>query len=325
MKRKLAILVVGAIMAVPILSACSFSADGAADPAYRTLRYEGGDFKGSKFKACLDEGEKLASNDRFYSYPNTQRQDKWDTANFGTGANSADYADLGSSANGQSVTDKNGVPMSVKMTVPFTLNTSCDPIDINGKHYPGGAIQAFHEIFGKTRNGYFDPTVDGNTSYGKGWLWLMDTYISNCTTQQVIPKVRADDAQTMWLDDTVRQDMGGAALQAQIQACVNNAMETDVQFYTIGFPTIDALTPGANFVKLFNDRREAEIQADTAKANEDAQVAEAKAKAAVALEEAKVKQAEISGYGGFDNYVCIYMADQGLNCKQPQYVVSGSK
>lgn len=297
------------------MSACT--SDGVSDPAYKTLRYEGGDVGGSKFKECVKEGEKLASNDAFYSYPATQRQDKWDTDNFGQGANSADYSDM-------TLFAKGGVEMFLKVTVPFTLNTSCEEVEANGKTYKGGTIQAFHEIFGKTRNGYFDPQVDGNNSYGEGWLWLMDTYISNCVIQQLTPDVRAESPEALWLDDTKRTGLM-ETLQEDVQTCVNDSMETDLEFYKVGNITIDAISPDPAFISLYRERQDAETRAATAEANKQAKIREAEANAAVAREEAKIKQAEIAGYGGFENYQCIYLADKGLNCAQPQYIVGGTK
>lgn len=315
-KRIIGILVI-AILAVFGMSACSMTADGVSDPAFQTLRYEGGDVGGSKFKECVQVGEKLASNDAFYSYPRTQRQDKWDSQNFNQGAKSADYPDM-------TLTAQGGVDLSMKVTVPFTVNTSCEPVTTeDGTKYEGGVIQAFHEIFGKTRNGYFDPTVDGNTSYGEGWLWLMDTYISTCATQVLTPGVRALNPEKAWLDDSVRTNLQGG-LKDKIQSCVDNAMETDLQFYRIGNVTIDSITPDKDFTALYRQRQEADTKAKTAEANKRALIAEAEAKAAVARSEAKIKRAEIDGYGGFGNYKCIYLADHGLNCAQPQYVVGGS-
>ena len=315
MKKFIAIL--AAIMLVFSMSSCSLTADDAADPAYRTLRYEGGDVGGSKFKECVKEGDKLASNDAFYSYPNTQRQDKWDSANFQQGAKSADYGDMELAAQG-------GVSVNMKVTVPFFLNTSCETIDVDGKSYPGGAIQVFHELIGKTRNAYFDPTTDGNGSYGSGWLWAMDTYLSNCVTSTLTPEIRKRDAETLWLNDSVRQDISDS-IDEDIQTCVDDAMETDVQFYRVGNATVDRITPDEQFVGLYRERQEAETRADTAELNKKVQVREAEAKAAVARAEAKIKQAEIRGYGGFGNYRCIYLADAGLNCAQPQYVVGGTR
>lgn len=299
------------------MSACSFSDDSVSDPAYTTLRYEGGDTGGSKFKDVVEPGEKIATNDRFYSYPNTQRQDKWDSDNFEKGANSADYADM-------TLTAKGGVEVYAKVTVPFTLNTDTSPKTIDGKKYEAGTLQAFHEIFGKTRNGYFDTKTDGNASYGEGWLWLMDTYVSNCVRQTLIPQVRSEDPEALWLDDSIRTDIN-AGLQEKVQTCVDNAMETDEQFYIIGNPTVDEFMPEGTFVSLYRERQDAETKAETADLNKQAKIKEAEANAAVAAAEAKIKKAEIDGYGGFENYNKFMAVEKGLNPYQPTYVVSGTK
>lgn len=297
------------------MSACS--ADGVSDPAFTTLRYEGGDTGGSKFKEAVEPGEKLATNDRFYSYPNTQRQAKWDSDNFDGGAKSADYADM-------SLTAKGGVVVNAKVTVPFSLNTSTEPKEIDGKKYEGGTLQAFHEIFGKTRKGYFDTSEDGNGSYGPGWLWLMDTYLSNCVRQTLIPQVRAEDPEALWLNDSIRTDIN-STLKEEIQACVDNAMETDESFYIVGNPTIDEFMPESSFVSLYRERQDAETKAETADLNKTAKVKEAEANAAVAQAEAEIKKAEISGYGGFDNYARLEAIKGGLNPYQPTYIVPGTK
>jgi len=304
---------IAAVMMVFTISSCSFSDDSRTDPAFTTLRYEGGDTGGSKFKEVVKPGEKLATNDRLYSYPNTQRQDKWDTANFEQGANSADYKDM-------ILTAKGGVGVAAKVTVPFTLNTSSEPVEVNGKDYPGGTIQVFHEIFGKTRNAYFDTETDGNGSYGPGWLWMMDTFISTCTTQVLNPEVRAQDPEALWLNDEVRQSIN-EGLGEKIQACVDNAMETDLQFYIIGNPTVDTFTPDSDFVTLYRERQDAETRAETAELNREAKVKEAEANAAVARAEAEIKQAEIEGYGGNEAYQRLQAIEKGLNPWQPTYIV----
>lgn len=318
MKRIISAILVGVLM-VGGMGACSFSDDSSSDPAFTTLRYEGGDTGGSKFKEIVEPGEKLATNDRLYSYPNTQRQAKWDTDNFEKGAKSADYADM-------ILTAKGGVGVAAKVTVPFTLNTSTEPVKFNDREYEGGTIQVFHEVFGKTRKAYFDTTTDGNESYGAGWLWLMDTFVSTCTTQVLNPEVRAQDPETLWLDDSVRKNIisgdgsVNASLRDKIQACVDNSMEGDLQFYIIGNPTVDTFTPDSQFVSIYRERQDAETRAETADLNKAAKVKEAEANTAVAKAEAEIKKAEINGYGGFDNYKCIYLADKGLNCAQPTII-----
>ena len=299
------------------MSACSFSDDSTTDPAYVTLRYEGGDTGGSKFKEVVEPGEKLATNDRLYSYPRTQRFAKWDTEDFGQGAKSADYPDL-------ELTSQGGVLVNTKVTVPFTLNTSPEAVEVGDTKYPGGAIQAYHEIFGKTRNAYFDTKTDGNASYGEGWLWMMDTFIGTCTQQVLNPDVRAQKPEALWLDDSVRVNIT-ESLREDIQACVDNSMETDIQFYVIGNPTVDSFTPDSAFTSLYRERQDAETKAKTAELNRDNKVKEAEANAAVAKAEAEIKKAEIAGYGGFDNFARLEAINNGLNPWQPTYLVNGTK
>lgn len=310
-KKLLAALV--AVMLVFAMTSCS--SDGLSDPAFQTLRYEGGDTGGSKFKECVQEGDKLVSNDRFYSYPKTQRESVWDSDFFQKNGNSADYPDL-------VVYDKDGREVHVKMKISFFLNTSCEPVETEAKSYPGGTVQAFHELIGKTRNAYFDTTEDGNGSYGAGWLWAMNNYVSVPAKDFVTKAVRTEGVEDLY-SNTKKQEEIQDALAEEMPDLVNSVMETDLQFYKDFTVRIYAMQPDSEYINLIKERENAQIKADTAQVNAKARVAEAEANAKVARAEAKVKRAEISGYGGFTNYRCIYLADAGLNCAQPQYVVGG--
>lgn len=310
---------IAAIAAVVVLgsglTACS--SDGLSDPAFQTLRYEGGDTGGSKFKECVEEGEKLVSNDKFYSYPKTQREAVWDSEFFEQKGSSADYPDL-------VVTDKDGREAYVKMKISFLLNTSCEPVEANGKKYPGGTIQAFHEMIGKTRNAYFDTSGDGNGSYGSGWLWAMNNYISTPVTDFVSKAARTEQVENLY-SSTAKQDEIEAALAEALPGLVNSVMETDLQFYTNFTVSIYKITPDSEYLGLIKERENAQIKAETAQKNAEAKVAEAKANAEVAREEAKIKQAEIEGYGGFENYNKFEAVQKGLNPYQPTYIVPGTK
>lgn len=304
-----------AILMVFALSSCS--SDGLSDPAFRTLRYEGGDTGGSKFKECVSEGEKLVSNDTFYSYPKTQRESIWDSSNFEKGSKSADFPDL-------VVTDKDGRLVHVKMKISFMLNTSCDKVEANGKTYKGGTIQAFHELIGKTRGADFDTSESGSKSYGNGWLWVMTNYISTPAENFVSKAIRPQSVEDLF-NDTRKQEAIQDSLLESLPKLVNDVMETDLQFFENFTVVIYKVTPDDEYLNLIKERENAQIKAETAKRNAVARVAEAEANAKVAEAEASVKRAEISGYGGFNNYKCIYLADHGLNCAQPQYVVGGAK
>lgn len=297
------------------MSACS--SDGLSDPAFQTLRYEGGDTGGSKFKECVEPGDKLVSNDRFYSYPNTQREAVWDSDFFEKQGSSADYPDL-------KVTDKDGREVFVKMKISFNLNTSCEPVEVDGKKYPGGTIQAFHELIGKTRNAYFDTSEDGNGSYGAGWLWAMNNYVSTPVTDFVSKAARVEQVETLY-SDTAKQEDIEKSLAEQMPALVNSVMETDLQFYDNFTVSIYKMTPDSEYLSLIKERENAQIKAETAQKNAEAKVAEAKANAEVAREEAKILQAQIDGYGGFENYNKFMAVEKGLNPYQPTYIVPGTK
>jgi hypothetical protein len=254
-------------------TACGFSGDQRTDPSYRTLRYEGGDFSGSKFKECMGDGEKIASNDKFYSYPTTQRQDVWDTDNFNQGTKSADHPDL-------QLTAKGGVTVNAKVKVDFQLNTDCDPVDVDGKHYPGGTLQAFHELIGKTRAAYFDVNKSGNSSYSGGWLWAMDTYVSVPVIGDLVAQSKTYTPDQLWQNPSVADAME-QKLMDNIEAEINEGMQTDLQFYHVAGIQIYQLTPDADYLDLFKQRQAAATKAQSAKDNKHALVTEAQTNAAV--------------------------------------------
>lgn len=312
--KRMKLLIVAVVVALALaLSSCSISGDTVTDPSMQTLRYTGGFAQGQKYKSCLEPGTKLNTDDHLYPYPTTQREDVWDTDNYNQGSNSADHADL-------KVVDKDGIPVNVKMKVQFFLNTDCKPVDAAGRHFKGGTLQAFHELIGKTRHAYFND----NGTYGNGWLWAMDNYISSPVQAYVRDAMRASGAEDEWRKPEIRLNVQDD-LQKKIAGLVNDGMQTDLQFYKDFKVTIFSITPDDEFLDKYKSRQAAQIEAQTAEANKQAQIAKAEADAAVAKAQAKIKQAEIDGYGGYANYRCIYLADHGLNCAQPTYVVGGTK
>lgn len=293
-----------------VLSACS--SDGYTDQSVITLRYEKGASQGGKFVECVEPGQKIVTNDSLYPYPATQREDVWDTANYNTGSNSADHEDL-------RLTDKNGNSVYVKMKVSFFLNTDCTPKTVNGKRYEGGTLQAFHELIGKTRHAYFNE----NGTYGDGWLWAMDNYISSSVVDYMTKATRTETADDMWLKSAVSTGFTEGLTEA-LPGLINAGMETDLEFYKDFTIKIYSITPEDSYLNLYKDRQNAKIKAETAEANKAAAIAEAKAKAAVAEEEAKIREAQAKGYGGYDNMLKDKAIDNGLNPWQPTYVVGGT-
>jgi hypothetical protein len=294
------------------LTACS--ADGYTDLSMKTLRYEKGSTQGGQFVECVNPGEKIVTNDALYPYPTTQRENVWDSDQFGKGSQSADHADL-------EVLDKNGVVVFFKVKVPFFLNTDCSPVTVNGKKYPGGTLQVFHEMIGKTRQAYFNE--DG--SYGNGWLWAMDNYISSSVVDYLKREARVYTAEQLYNDPAVREQLQ-TGLVAAMPDLVNATMETDLEFYKFPKTSVKIydVRPEDEYLAIFKERQAAEERAATAEINREAKVAEAKANAEIAEAQAKVKRAEIEGYGGFENWNKSKAVENGLNPYQPTYVVGGT-
>lgn len=288
--------IVGAVLAAGlVLTGCTAHH---TDPSMVALRYSGGLTEGGKFVECVDPGVKQVSNDTYYNYPTTQREDVWDSDRYDpdAGANSpADGPDL-------QVTDNSGNVGFLKLKVVFTLNTECE------------TLREFHEKIGRTRTAWFDE----NSQYGSGWLWVMHNYISSAVEELSRNAAVNYSVEELWLQPAVRAELA-ADIQEKIQKAVNDRMEGDKQFFNIGTVSVLAANPTPEFQTLYQDRKNAQVRAETAEANKTAQIAEAQAQTAVALEQAKARAAEIAGWGGADAYLKWLMIESGMNPYQPTY------
>lgn len=298
---------------------CSITSSEVTDNSVTALRYDGGTTSGRKFKECVPAGTKLATDDDLYPYPNTQRQDMWDSAN-----SQADHGDLGSEK-GASLTDNSGVQLTAKVNVQFFLNTSCEPVEVNGKEYKGGTLQVYHELVGKTRHAYFKN--DG--TYGQGWITAMDYYISAPVTKYINNATKKYSAQQLWVNQKVDengviladqsqpgtpvQDYIGNALTEALPGLVNAGMETDLQFYENFNVSVISVTPDSTFLDLFKARQKQQVESQTALDNAQAQIDQANANADVATAQAKQLQEVIKGYGSVDAYLQYLAIQSGLN------------
>lgn len=289
------------------MSACT--GDDVTDPSVTTLRYEGGSTVGRDFKECVPAGTKLATDDTLYPYPNTQRQDMWDSTN-----KAADHPSLGEET---SLTDAAGVPLTAQVNVQFFLNTDCKPVKVGDKTYKGGVLQAYHELVGKTRHAYFND--DG--TYPQGWIDAMNYYISPQVESFLADATRQYGAEALWQNkDGIRQKIADD-LTAALPKLVNDNMETDLQFYENFKVQITSFTPDGEFLNLYKERQAAAVKAQTAQDNAAAQVAEANANTDVATAEANTLQATIKGYGSVEAYLQHLAIEAGLNPFQPNGTV----
>jgi len=285
----------GIIVAAVALTGCT---EHFTDPSMVSLRYSGGLTEGGAFVECVDPGVKQVSDDTYYSYPTTQREDVWNSDKFdpeNVAGSSADQGDL-------AVTDSTGNTVNLKVKAVFTLVTDCE------------TLQEFHEKIGRTRQAYFN--ADG--TYNSGWLWVMDNYISSAVIEIAQNKAVNYSVEDLWLDPSVRDELSDAIME-DVQKAVNDRMEGDTQFFVIGDVSIFGASPNAEFQELYQDRKNAQVRAETAEANKVSQIAEAQAATAVAEEQAKAQAATISGYGGPDAYLRYLAIQAGMNPYQPNY------
>lgn len=277
------------------LTACS---EHYTDPSMVSLRYSGGLTEGGAFVECVDPGVKQVSDDTYYMYPTTQREDVWDSDKFDAAnvpASSADQGDL-------EVTTSGGNLGYLKIKAVFRLETDCE------------TLKEFHEKIGRTRAAYFN--ADG--TYNSGWLWVMDNYITSAVVELAGNNSVGYTIDELWLDPTKRDELANK-IEEQLQKAVNDRTEGDTQFFITGDVSIFKASPTDEFAKLYDDRKNAQVRAETAEANKAAQVAEAQAQTEVAREQAKARAAEIEGWGGSDAYLKKLAIDEGMNPYQPNY------
>lgn len=162
MEKSRGIAFVGALgVATLTLSGCSV-----ADPdtSQTALHYSGGPFSSQAFQKCIEPGVRDTNGpgDFLFYYPNGQR--------------TFTFADTpGADAPPIRVSTKNQTELIVRGTVTFTLNTSCDRItDTNGRAWPGGLFQRFHDTIGRHKVAY---AGDGGEPQPDGWRDVVTLYV----------------------------------------------------------------------------------------------------------------------------------------------------
>lgn len=200
-------LVIGALaVGVVTLAGCSIVNTTSSEIA---LQYGGGPFDSVKFVQCTPTGDRETRdvNDTEYYYPVGQHE--W---TFGSQAG-ADSPPL------TSVT-QDGQQISVTGTIKFTLNTDCSSWkDSTGKTWPGGKIQAFHELIDS--NYHAAPTDGGQDMVEPAWNNLLGNYLGAAVD-------RADDTEALnfgWQDlysSAKATTQWGSEVQGDIPSILNN-------------------------------------------------------------------------------------------------------
>lgn len=151
------------------LAACS-TVNTAPDEV--ALHYSAGPMSDTVFDYCVPVSTRdnwQGPGDFNYYYPVGQRDFKFST-------------DEGSDFGPLTTSTKDSVELTVKGTVYFTINTNCSPYrDKEGKEWPGGKLQKFHERLGLKNH---VPGVDTN-GVGDGWKEFLNKYIKDVVDRTV--------------------------------------------------------------------------------------------------------------------------------------------
>lgn len=288
--KKIAAIV--AIVPLMFVTACGVS----TQPDVTKLQIGAGPFEDPKIKGCVAPGEKRTSptNDKYIAYPVSGR----------------DF-DAGTTEGGDSgpitVISKDNTEMAIPVRITWDFESDCKTLEAFYKLYnrygaslddEGKATDGFRQVLAKVLGNSLDTTLD---EIAKNYTWR-ELY-----------------------NDAAAQNALQASLDENLQEVVDEVAKG--KFFTnINVATLKKPIPTNQELKdAIAAEQSAVATAQSAEAKARATKAQAEAETATAEAEAKKQQAIIQGYGGFDNYKCIYMADNGLNCDQPTYIVSGTK
>lgn len=161
--RRVALATLGAA-AFAVTTACSYVTTGASEVA---LQYEGGVVESRSFYQCFSGSARDAQDwgDLQYYYPTGGRDFTF------SDAKTADTAPL-------TAVSKDTQQLRVTGTVKFSLTLSCTKFtDPDGKVWPGGTAQYFHEKFGTKDPNKPVYNTGGNESYGEGWSNFLEQYM----------------------------------------------------------------------------------------------------------------------------------------------------
>lgn len=185
----------GALLA---LTGCSYVTTGASEVA---LQYEGGIVESRSFFKCFAGSAREAQDwgDLQYYYPTGGRDFTFSEAK------TADTAPL-------TAVSKDTQQLRVTGTVKFSLTLSCGRFtDPDGKEWPGGTAQYFHEKFGTKDPSKPVYNTSGNEAYGEGWSNFLEQYVGFA-----VDRIVDDNA----LGYTLAELRGNVAARASWEASV---------------------------------------------------------------------------------------------------------
>lgn len=268
-------------------------------PDQVALHYKGGSFSSKKFSDCIAPSNREfdGPGDLHFAYPASQTNFVFD----GDGGDSAPITFV----------TKDGIEMTVEGVANFLLNTSCEPIEIGGNTYTGGALQRFHELIGNRYNAFM--TADGGRS--NGWRQMLNVYIFrplDTATDRAGQKYTYAELYT----DPNKKAQWERDVLTQLPDLVNRQTDGDTEFFQNFAITFQKPEPPQSIKDELVKQQAAVAKARAAEA--EAAAREAAAQAQIAVERAEAaKIAERVRVLGRDGYLQQYAIDHGINPYQP--------
>jgi regulator of protease activity HflC (stomatin/prohibitin superfamily) len=284
--------VVSTVAAGLLLAGCGVS----TTPSTTKLRVGDGMIEDPVYKECIPAGERRSAptNDAYYSYPLSERDLDM------TGQDGGDLPPI-------TVVSKDNVTMAVPIRLAFNMVTDCK------------SLQEWHTAYGERYQAFLED--DGTTT--EGWLLALRKIMADPLDARLDEIAKNYD----WIDL-----YNQAEAQNEVESAVRDGIEQTVDSAADGhyFEDFNVLVkkpvPTDRGLLQTINRAQKDFAAAEAKIRQaEADERQAQAELNVAQARAKKKAAEIAGYGSFDNYLEFVMVNNGLNPKQPSYIVSDTR
>jgi len=269
-------------------------------PDQVALHYKGGAFTSKRFSDCIAPSNRVfdGPGDSHFSYPSSQTNFVFD-------------ADAGSDGVRITFVTRDGIEMAVEGVTNFLLNTSCEPITIEGTDYTGGALQRFHELIGNRYQAYM--TEDGQRS--SGWRQMLNVYIAR-PLDTAIDRSGQNFTYTELYTDPLKKAAWEQDVLEQLPDLINRQTDGETAFFQNFAITLQKPEPPQAIKDALVEQQEAVARAKAAEA--EATSREAAAKAQINVEKAEAaKINERIKVLGRDGYLKQYAIDHGLNPYQP--------
>jgi hypothetical protein len=299
-------------LSVLALSGCSTVSTESDQVA---LAYNKGSFSSKTFDKCVNASTREVDgpSDQHFVYPTSQRV--YDA----TGREGADAAPF-------TAVSKDNAELHVPATITFTLNTSCAEITVDGKKYPGGILQLFHERLGNRYSAYWNSDSEGDAGSDgapAGWVSLLNFAIGQPLDTSLDRVTQGYEWRKLWNDPATKTAVE-KQVSEQIQALVDQQTGAPAgeHFFT-GFRVLMQKPDptNENLKKAVASEQAAVAEANSAKAKADADKAAAEAQIAVARARAEATKAEVAALGP-DAWIKKYGIDKGIS-PWPNPVVAG--